>query len=205
MGDPDMRVMQVCVLGFFAASAMYGQRGGARGGGGHSGSSRGASSGSHFTGSGRIGGGSFGHSSIRSFRGYSYRGGYRSYYPYPTVGFGYGYAGFPYVYDSYDSYAYAYAPAAPPVVVEQSFHSTPQSRTEYVYDPYQAPVDKETIYLIAYTDHVIRAAVAYWVEGETLHYVDREHEQHDTPLSTIDRTFSEQLNRDRRVEFRLPR
>ena len=198
-----MRVMRLCVLCMFIAGAMYGQRGGGHGGGG-------------FRGGSHLRGGSFG----QSVRGYGYGGrysvfgrGYRSsYYPYSTFGFGFGYAGYPYVYDnSYYSYPYAYAPsynyapAAPPVVVEQNFGPSPQRRTEDVYDPYRAPENSEIVYLIAYKDHVIRAAVAYWVEGETLDYVDREHERHSTPLTTIDRAFSEQLNRDRRVDFRLPR
>ncbi len=47
------------------------------------------------------------------------------------------------------------------------------------------------------------AAVAYWVEGGTLNYVTREHEQRQAPLGSIDRAFSEQLNRDRHVDFQL--
>jgi hypothetical protein len=51
---------------------------------------------------------------------------------------------------------------------------------------------------------VIRAATAYSVEGETLRYVTDKNEQHSAPLSTVDKERSEQLNRERRVEFRLP-
>jgi hypothetical protein len=60
------------------------------------------------------------------------------------------------------------------------------------------------LYLVAFRDGVIRAATAYSVEGETLRYVTDQNEQHSAPLSTVDKERSEQLNRERRVEFRLP-
>jgi hypothetical protein len=83
-------------------------------------------------------------------------------------------------------------PSAPPAQVREY---APSNQSQY----------KETIYLIAFRDHRIQAALAYWVEGDTLYYVTREHEQKHVPLDSIDRAFSEQINRDRRVEFRLPR
>ena len=63
----------------------------------------------------------------------------------------------------------------------------------------------ETIYLIAFKDHHITAVKAYWAEGDTLHYVTREGEHKQAPFDSIDRTFSEQLNRDRHVAFQFPR
>jgi hypothetical protein len=35
----------------------------------------------------------------------------------------------------------------------------------------QSSGDDSPIYLIAFKDPVIRAAIAYWVEGKTLHYI----------------------------------
>jgi hypothetical protein len=61
-----------------------------------------------------------------------------------------------------------------------------------------------TIYLIAFKDHVVRAAVAYSVEGAMLHYVTLQGTREQAPLDSIDAAFSEQLNRERNVEFRLP-
>jgi len=46
--------------------------------------------------------------------------------------------------------------------------------------------------------------VSFSVDGSTLHWTTREHVEKQAPLSTVDRSFSEQLNRERRVEFRLP-
>ena len=42
-------------------------------------------------------------------------------------------------------------------------------------------------------------------EGDTLHYVTREGEHKQAPFDSIDRAFSEQLNRDRHVAFQMPR
>ena len=133
-------------------------------------------------------------------------------YPY----YGWGYPGY-YGYNDYYPYSYYYPPAytygypsyydSGPVVVNQNYGTPdpppPPARIRE-YAPSQEP-GREPLYLIAFTDHRITAAVAYWVEGDTLHYVTREHEQKQVPLDGVDRAFSEQLNRDRRVEFRLPR
>ena len=58
--------------------------------------------------------------------------------------------------------------------------------------------------MIAFHDGSIQTALAYSVEGDTLRWTTRDHLERRTFLSAVDRRFSEQLNRDRRVEFRLP-
>ncbi|HUI81581.1 MAG TPA: hypothetical protein VLY24_26835 [Bryobacteraceae bacterium] len=60
------------------------------------------------------------------------------------------------------------------------------------------------IYLIAFNDHVIHAAAAYWVDGKTLHYVTLQHEERTAGLDTVDRSLTLQLNRERQVPFQLP-
>ena len=67
----------------------------------------------------------------------------------------------------------------------------------------QAP-NTAPVYLIAFRDHTIRAAVAYWVDGNTLHYVTLEHESRQALLSAVDNDLSKELNRERRVTFSLP-
>jgi hypothetical protein len=42
------------------------------------------------------------------------------------------------------------------------------------------------------------------MEGETLHYVTLQHAHKQAPLDSIDRALSTKLNRQRRVDFRLP-
>lgn len=59
------------------------------------------------------------------------------------------------------------------------------------------------IYLLATRQGPIWAAVAYWVEGETLHFVTPQHERKSILLGDLDREMSERLNRERRVEFTL--
>jgi hypothetical protein len=80
-------------------------------------------------------------------------------------------------------------------------------------------------YLIAFKDHTVRRAVSYRIEGDTLYYISPEQMRQATrewnipngtpgplssipekraPLATIDLRFTQQINRDRRVEFTLP-
>jgi hypothetical protein len=53
-------------------------------------------------------------------------------------------------------------------------------------------------------DSSVYSAVAYWVEGETLHYITTQGKHNQVSLSLVDRNLSEMLNRGRKVEFRLP-
>jgi hypothetical protein len=143
---------------------------------------------------------------------------------YPSFGWSMGYwpdySYYPYYPSTYGN-DYAYAPAYQPnVTVVYPEATQPAQTTVYVerakpvireYDehgkeiaPAATPAgDASPIYLIAFKDGVIRAAAAYWVAGDTLHYVTLEHEEKQTPLGGVDRDFSLQLNRERRVPFRL--
>jgi hypothetical protein len=60
------------------------------------------------------------------------------------------------------------------------------------------------VYLIAFKDQVIRAVLDYSVDGTTLSYLTRQGTRAQVPLESVDREFSEQLNRERNIEFRLP-
>jgi hypothetical protein len=53
-------------------------------------------------------------------------------------------------------------------------------------------------------DHSIQAAISFRVEGDQIVWTTREHVEKRAPLASVDRRFSEQINRDRHVEFRLP-
>ncbi|HUE22893.1 MAG TPA: hypothetical protein VMQ86_14500, partial [Bryobacteraceae bacterium] len=59
-------------------------------------------------------------------------------------------------------------------------------------------------YLIAFKDHTIYSAVAYYAEGDTLHYFTSGNVHNQVSLSLVDRQLTEQLNRDRNVTVRLP-
>jgi hypothetical protein len=149
------------------------------------------------------------------------------YWYYPSFGFGYsdwpGYYDYGYNYSpTYSSYAYpayqaSYQPSSNVTVV---YPQTAQPGTIYVnpnlrqYDEYGQEVRQPAaagnnsngspLYLIAFRDQSIRAAIAYWVDGRTLHYVTQQHEERQAPIDSIDRDTSLRLNRERRVSFSLP-
>jgi hypothetical protein len=215
-------------VGGFRGGSVGSFRGGSFRGGSSFGAFRGGFGSSHF-GSGFRGGFGYGFRGRPFYRSSFYYGGF---YGGLGLGFGLGYGLYdPFFYSSYYyppyyeapyyyappvSYGGAYAPSSPVVVVnnqEPAYTPAPaydtqryntQRDTRYEQAPEQNR-DEPVIYSIAFRDHRIVSAVAYWVTGDTLHYVTRDHEMREVPLSEIDRNFSEQLNRDKRVDFRLPR
>ena len=164
---------------------------------------------------GGYGGYGFGYGGYGFGLGFGY-GGYPYYYPYSYDPYYYGsYYGAPYYdngyYDNgyYDNGYYGgnvgyvpqaqYTQPAPPTVINQNI-GAPTSAGTSSGSFYRAA----DYYLIAFNDHTIRAALSYTVEGDQIRYTTREHEEKTAPLSSVDVRFSEQINRDRRVEFRLP-
>ncbi len=148
-----------------------------------------------------------------------YYGGYGFRYSYPAFVGGFSWGSPWYSYPAY------YPPAPPvtvvylgdpyrtetmgPVIVNRSYE--PETARPVVVRSYmeERPVvenrNEPPLYLIARKDDSVIAAIAYWVDGDTLHYVDRRHEPKQIRLDEVDRGLSEQLNRERRVDFRLPR
>jgi hypothetical protein len=106
-----------------------------------------------------------------------------------------------YAYPAYNTYYYSapqqYAPVQPAQPQQQPRADIREYRDEYGQS-------REITYLIAFKDGVIRAAISYWADGNTLHYVTRDRQEHTVPVDTVDRGFSERLNRDQRVPFHLP-
>jgi len=132
----------------------------------------------------------------------------------------------------YSSYGYGsgYAPDQPPpvpqgpqVVINQNFvperanpvmhdYTDDSSNGIHVYEaPGRQPVedtsaeDNTNYYLIAFKDHSIYSAFAYWVEGDTLHYVTPQRVHNQVSLSLVDRALTDQLNRDRNLQVKLPK
>jgi hypothetical protein len=112
-----------------------------------------------------------------------------------------------------------YVPQASAQYVPQSYAQNAQSypqnaRQNYAPSQPAAPVVRSVgtqpfyrtpdFYLIAFTNHTIQMAVSFNATGDTLHYTTREHVEKTAPLSTVDVRFSQQINRDRHVEFKLP-
>lgn len=94
-------------------------------------------------------------------------------------------------------YGYAPEPLTAPAFPEPP---APVVRQPPAEQKYETP-----LFLIAFKDGTIRAVLAYWVDGTTLHYVTMDHEQKQVPLSSVDHDLSERFNRERNVTFRLPR
>jgi hypothetical protein len=156
-------------------------------------------------------------------RSHSYRGtgyGHRrssasGIYAYPVYvgGFGYGYAS-----SAPDQSTPDANPTAPPAVVINQYFGQPPAEQEPQPDAtasnfhyYQAPANDDTApsdpasyYLIAFKDHTIYSAVAYYTDGDTLHYFTSGNVHNQVSLALVDRQLTEQLNRDRNVDVRLP-
>jgi hypothetical protein len=131
------------------------------------------------------------------------------YWPgYYDYGYGYGYPYPAYDYTPSSNVTVVYpAQAAPPPSTVYVERARPVTQVYDEFGQERGAQDRPAgppLYLIAFRDHVIRAATAYWVEGKSLVYVTMEHEQKTVPLDTVDKAFSQQLNRERRVAFQLP-
>ena len=206
-----------------------GYRGGGLGGGTGIGGYHGGSGGSGGGFRGGFGSGFRG----GNFGRFGFRGGfgYGGYYPYYGYGFGLGlgywpgyYGAYDYPYDYYPSYGsygsyysdpYAYntpntTVIYPPAQPATMYVDPPVHSSIHVYDEYGQEVQNggsssaSPLYLIAFQDHSIQAAVSYRVDGNTLIYVNMQREEKRAPLSSVDRDFTMQLNRERHVQFHLP-
>ena len=62
-----------------------------------------------------------------------------------------------------------------------------------------------THYLIALKDHTIYSALAYWVEGSTLHYFTSGNVHNQVSLPLVDRELTDRLNRETGAQVNLPR
>jgi hypothetical protein len=59
-------------------------------------------------------------------------------------------------------------------------------------------------YLIAFKDHSVYSAVAYWVDGDTLHYFTSGNTHNQVSVSLGDRDLTERLNKESGLELKLP-
>jgi endonuclease YncB( thermonuclease family) len=62
-----------------------------------------------------------------------------------------------------------------------------------------------TKYLLAFKDHTIYSAVAYWVDGDTLHYFTAGNTHNQASISLIDHDLTQRLNKESGIDFRLPK
>jgi endonuclease YncB( thermonuclease family) len=81
-----------------------------------------------------------------------------------------------------------------------TIYETPRPR-DTVSEPEPAESNR---YLLAFKDHTIYSAVAYWVDGDTVHYFTTGNTHNQASLSLIDRELTERLNRELGIDFKLP-
>lgn len=138
----------------------------------------------------------FWYDSFADYSPYSYPYSYGSPYGYPNSGYSNGGPSVMIISNA----PYGYPAAEPPAPLPAPGPPEPVIRQPQAEQKYETP-----LYLVAFQDGVIRAVLAYWVDGGMLHYVTMDHEQKQAALSSIDRDLSERFNRERNVTFRLPR
>jgi hypothetical protein len=81
----------------------------------------------------------------------------------------------------------------------------PPARQRYTEPEPAAQAEPETPrYLIAFKDHTIYSAVAYWFDGDTLHYFTRGDTHNQVSMDLLDRDLTTRLNRELGIEFKLP-
>jgi len=176
-------------------------------------------SGGFHGGFGTVGSGYNGNRFYRRWNGFGLRyspGYYGSGYGYPYSGFwgwGLGDWGYPY-YDTGSYQPYDYGDQQPPVVIYQTAPTyAPPAPVhseihEYPETPPTAtirPAGEPPIYLIAIKgqDNIL-AGITYWVEGDTLQYINLQHVQKHVAIDSIDRALTTRLNHERNMDLRLP-
>ncbi len=101
-------------------------------------------------------------------------------------------------------------PQAPPVIINQFGPGVAPVQEQAPVAQETAPAEEpqssnqQTYYLFAFKDHTIYSAVAYWVEGDTLHYFTSGNTHNQVSIALIDRALTERLNRESGLEVNLP-
>jgi hypothetical protein len=106
----------------------------------------------------------------------------------------------------------AYSPSAPPVTVITIPPPRPELAPPVRYSPPPEPESPRTprstnaspVYLVATRDGIVWAARAYWVEDGTLQLFTVRDERKSIKREEIDLALTDQFNRERGVEFRMP-
>ncbi len=148
----------------------------------------------------------------------------------PLYGYSYGYPFWAPDYFDYgdqSQYGAAYGPppdasyyAAPPalaaapqqpVIINQYFgipgpaqSNGPEIGNTSAQAPGDPIGDPQNYYLIAYKNHAIYSALAYWVEDKTLHYVTTQNTHNQASLDLIDLDLTKSLNQRNDVPFAIP-
>lgn len=98
-------------------------------------------------------------------------------------------------------------PSQQPIIINQYFTTregvTPTNITEETANPGDPLGDPQKYYLIAYKDRTVYTALAYWIEGNILHYVTTQNTHNQASMELIDLEQTTKLNADKNVPFTL--
>jgi hypothetical protein len=162
--------------------------------------------------------GGFGNGGFRGFRGgywgNRFVGGYGSYWPYyysayPYYGYPYAAYPYPYYYNAYPYYGYPYYPYTTYSYPDQD-NGYAYNQTGYAYSQTGQTSCPQTngrplnLIKLTYQDKVWLAQ-DYWYTPGTLNFVTLQGAVNKTPIDSIDRAATVQLNRVCGVNFQLPR
>jgi len=101
-----------------------------------------------------------------------------------------------------------YPPAPQPVVVGgpgEGLAGAPQAFSPEPAGDLAAAPPEPMHYLIAFKDHTIYSAVAYWVDGDTLHYFTSRNTHNQASIALVDRDLTERLNHESGMTVQLPK
>lgn len=127
-------------------------------------------------------------------------------------------------YEDPSAYGYGYGPAGGPAMAPQSqpnviviypqgpgYGAMPPPQPARMMPPGQgaepsaATTDENpSHYLIALKDHSIYSAIAYWVNGDTLHYFTAANTHNEVSLALVDRDLTRRLNEETGFPIKLP-
>lgn len=93
-------------------------------------------------------------------------------------------------------------PAGPPPSGDNVATASPDLTAQPAAEEPAPPEPQQ--YLIAFKDHTIYSAVAFWIDGDTLHYFTSGNTHNQVSLSLVDKSLSERLNRESGVDMHLP-
>ena len=85
----------------------------------------------------------------------------------------------------------------------RNWSSYPPAQTPSAAEEPAAP--EQPNYLLAFKDHNIYPAVAYWVDGNTLHYITSGNHHNQASLDLLDRALTERLSKEAGYEVKLPK
>jgi len=68
----------------------------------------------------------------------------------------------------------------------------------------ETPAPEQPNYLLAFKDHNIYSALAYWVDGTTIHYITPGNHHNQASLDLVDRPLTERLSKESGYDVKLP-